>query len=282
VDEDLETDLARVERDIFIFFRGGCGHPDPSIRGLFAAGKMLRYDFVETLNDMGDDDVFAGCSCDICDNHMKHPEVMEAYRKATFCPIMPSNAQSSRRLSEVILSGCIPVFIGPPFHTLPLARDVDYRSMAMFFSIRSASWFNESSANHLQNHMAQRIWQLDDPELESAVIPVQTLKDVVVYLRGLSQDEIAAKRAAVLKERFKFYYGHVPEGSGGDGHTSELGEILMKKMCQRAAAVKRVMSMAAAQGMDVIDSDVQIRHASLSHRDHQQHYSLWSFFRPQD
>ena len=39
--------------------------------------------------------------------------------------------QSSRRVSEVILSGCIPVFLGPPFHTLPLAESVNYTAFSV-------------------------------------------------------------------------------------------------------------------------------------------------------
>ena len=39
--------------------------------------------------------------------------------------------QSSRRVSEVILSGCIPVFLGPPFHTLPLAELVNYQAFSV-------------------------------------------------------------------------------------------------------------------------------------------------------
>lgn len=47
--------------------------------------------------------------------------------RSVFCPVPASNTQSSRRLSEAMLTGCIPVFIGEPFHSLPLAADVDYK-----------------------------------------------------------------------------------------------------------------------------------------------------------
>lgn len=49
-------------------------------------------------------------------------QLLEKMRRTIFCPIVASNVQSSRRLSEAVLSGCIPVFFGPPFHTLPLAQ----------------------------------------------------------------------------------------------------------------------------------------------------------------
>ena len=39
--------------------------------------------------------------------------------------------QSSRRLTEAILNGCLPVFFGRPYHNLPLAEDIDYRSFSV-------------------------------------------------------------------------------------------------------------------------------------------------------
>jgi len=278
LDLDLESDLQNSERDLFMFFRGGCGHPDPSIRNLFAAGKMMRYELVAALDAMDAEDIHAECSCDICDNHMPHNEVMDGYRRAKFCPVMPSNVQSSRRLSEVILAGCVPVFIGPPFHTLPLAQFVDYSTMGIFFNISSPTWLNDSSSNHLQNHMVGKVWRLDDHALESSVITVDTIEDAVAYLREMSEEAVAAKRRAVLAERWKFYYGPRPESQGGDGKTSALGELLMQQMCKRAASTKRRLKQAAAQGLDIQDSDVKIKQASVTTNHNKDSGSSWNIF----
>ena len=43
---------------------------------------------------------------------------MERMRNATFCLSMPGDSASTRRLSETIMAGCIPVFIGD----LPLCQ----------------------------------------------------------------------------------------------------------------------------------------------------------------
>ena len=87
LDLDLESDLMRNERDLLMYFRGGCGHPDPSVRGLFAAGKMLRYDFVHSIqSERQASDIDIKCSCDICDNHTPHAEVMAGYRRSRFLP----------------------------------------------------------------------------------------------------------------------------------------------------------------------------------------------------
>lgn len=43
---------------------------------------------------------------------------MGRMRNATFCLSMPGDSASTRRLSETIMAGCIPVFIGGAFISL--------------------------------------------------------------------------------------------------------------------------------------------------------------------
>lgn len=45
---------------------------------------------------------------------------------------------------------------------------------------------------------------------------------------------------------------------------SVLGELLMRKMCHRAAAVKKRLEEAAAQGLDLTDSDEKVEHPALA------------------
>lgn len=52
-----------------------------------------------------------------------HPGMLEAMAGSVFCLIMPGNSQSSQRLTEAFIAGCIPVFLGPPWHTLPFANE---------------------------------------------------------------------------------------------------------------------------------------------------------------
>ncbi len=54
----------------------------------------------------------------------KHRSVLESMANSAFCLILPGNSQSSQRLTEAFLAGCIPVFIGPPWHSLPLTQKV--------------------------------------------------------------------------------------------------------------------------------------------------------------
>ena len=119
---------------------------------------------------------------------------MERMRNATFCLSMPGDSASTRRLSETIMAGCIPVFIGslhltpaswifirrshqtsftgacsspkhldqtekfawpqmlsdalllagPPYATMPMAEDVDYRAFSVFINITDYSgWLQD-------------------------------------------------------------------------------------------------------------------------------------------
>ena len=51
-----------AERETFVFFRGGCGSPDPAVRPYFAAGKMLRWALVQALNAAGQPDIHVSLS----------------------------------------------------------------------------------------------------------------------------------------------------------------------------------------------------------------------------
>lgn len=280
LDLDFDTDLETVERDLLLYYRGGCGHPHSSVRGLFAAGKMLRYEFVHsTKEERQEDDIDLRCSCDICDNHTPHAEVMQGYRRSRFCPVLSSNVQSSRRLSEVILSGCIPVFIGPPFHTLPLQLDVDYKSMGIFINITNSSWIDHASPHHLQNKLVSHLWPLDDYALEDSLIQMDNLYEVIDYLRTMSPEEEDKKRRSVLQQRFKFYFGPVPRSAGGDDKTSELGQIAMQHMCRHASEEKRKMQLSKSQGISTDTQVMKSKRNSLMKDKGSLTNDIWSFIK---
>ena len=62
-------------------------------------------------------------------------QVLEIMQTAMFCLVLPGDSASSRRTSEIFMSGCIPVFIGPPYATMPFGDAVDYKAAAYFFNI---------------------------------------------------------------------------------------------------------------------------------------------------
>ena len=68
------------------------------------------------------------CAPDRCLKHaVPGLQVLKAMESAVFCIVLPGDAQSTRRLSEVFMGGSIPVFIGPPYHSMPFADFIDYR-----------------------------------------------------------------------------------------------------------------------------------------------------------
>ena len=54
------------------------------------------------------------------------PQMLQDMAQAQFCLVMPGNVQSSGHLADAFFTGCIPVFLGPPFHSLPLPHMVNY------------------------------------------------------------------------------------------------------------------------------------------------------------
>jgi hypothetical protein len=62
---------------------------------------------------------------------------MERMRSTLFCLVLPGDSASARRTSEIFMSGCIPVFLGPPFGSMPLAHEggIDYRASSLFFNV---------------------------------------------------------------------------------------------------------------------------------------------------
>lgn len=63
---------------------------------------------------------------------MPYDELLASLQSSRFCLLPPGETASSRRLTDVVLSGCIPVFIGPPWHEMPLAEYVKYAEFAVF------------------------------------------------------------------------------------------------------------------------------------------------------
>lgn len=139
---------------------------------------------------------------------------------------------------QVILEGCIPVFVGPPFHTLPLAQDIDYAGMGLFLSVAQRPWVLDRPKD--RQELAD--WA-PDADIEPHVVRLDSLAGVYPYLKGLPPAVVAAKHAAVLRERLKMYYA-VPPGRG----TSVLGDLILAHLCRHAAARRQARRTEEAAG----------------------------------
>ena len=66
---------------------------------------------------------------------MEHSQVIQTMQETLFCLLLPGDSVSSRRAAEIMLAGCIPVFIGPPYHNMPLAEHIDYKAASIFLHV---------------------------------------------------------------------------------------------------------------------------------------------------
>ena len=66
------------------------------------------------------------------------------------------DSASTRRLTEVIQAGCVPTFVGPPFHARPFEAYVDYAALGVIVRIaNSSSWLADPDS---------WMWQVDSPD----------------------------------------------------------------------------------------------------------------------
>ena len=88
-------------------------------------GKRMRYwfSFVE-WGESKELDVRCTDNSLNPDGHLSFPTMYSKMRSSKFCPAFPGDAASTRRLSEIFLAGCIPVFVGPPYHSMPFGDTV--------------------------------------------------------------------------------------------------------------------------------------------------------------
>lgn len=55
---------------------------------------------------------------------------------SNFCFLLPGDTQSSRRLSDAVIAGCLPVFLGPPYHSMPFSKKIRYQDFSILMHIR--------------------------------------------------------------------------------------------------------------------------------------------------
>lgn len=180
-------------RDIFLFFLAGCS--DSEDRSI---GMRMRFAAVRVFGQIHESDVSVKCKCSSCPGREEHSHMIKRLSRSRFCLIIPGDTQASRRLTEVILMGCIPVFVGPPFHALPLGRYVDYNSIGYFFHVKHANWdFQSADAQNVD------MWRLDSPV---TMIDVDFLIDIYTFLRDVRDCEIKRKQRALRDNRRFFVY----------------------------------------------------------------------------
>ena len=116
-------------------------------------------------------------------------------RRTTFCLLIPGNTVSSRRITDIVLSGCIPVFLGPPHHNTPLRQWVDFAAFSIFIHVQDFdAKFGGAGAKVLKEVPKDRsardgfdvkLWIPTIPDLDSKAVKLP-LSGIDEYLRASS------------------------------------------------------------------------------------------------
>ena len=101
--------------------------------------------------------------------------------------------------AQVVLEGCVPVFVGPPFHTLPLAKDIDWLGMGVFIEVAQRPWV---LAEREKDRRELELWA-PDADFQRQVVRLESVAEVYPYLKTLPPDVVAAKQATVRREQLK-------------------------------------------------------------------------------
>lgn len=172
------------QRPWLLYFKGRCVGKDRSF-----VGMEMRSVIVDRFNAHNTSaKVDVTCTDTPHASHASFEVVMAAMQRSKFCLILPGDAQSSRRLSEAIGAGCIPVFIGPPYHSTPIAYDIDWPALGLFFNISQyRAWMNDTFTWHLEPNTRavdgqDSRWWITDAVVKSSLVHLKTIDEVCAYV----------------------------------------------------------------------------------------------------
>lgn len=185
-----------------VFFVGAC-----SPIAFKWSGKKLRKLFVAAARARNDSWIFAECADGKRAPTIPFPEFQKRLAQSKYCPVLAGDTSSSRRLTDVILAGCVPVFIGPPWAAFPMLPHVRYQSFSVFLRVREY----QKECDRTSEANAWR-WA-DDPRAEGLVgrnashfIEVDKFRDVFEVLDAIPDAKFAAMRRAVREHMAYFSY----------------------------------------------------------------------------
>lgn len=89
------------------------------------AGKLMRYwfSYIEWGNNTEMDVRCVDPELN-SEGHLDFLTMFNSMRASKICPVFPGDSASTRRLSEIFLAGCVPAFLGPPYHSMPFGETV--------------------------------------------------------------------------------------------------------------------------------------------------------------
>lgn len=236
---DVVDVIDYAEKTIKVFYRGGC-HLS---RG---PGQAMRYRLAQYFNHSSYENVEFACTCSVCDGHDSHATLMQKLSKSVFCPIPSGDMQSSRRLTEIIISGCIPVFIGPPFHTMPFGNHVDWASISVIFSVTNLNlvrtWWPEEMGDAYNMNMKQAYKITDTDIKDTDLVKVESFDQLARHLFDMPKREICAKQAELSRVRQLFVFKQ-PQAQSRRRQSQVAVDLMMENICISARNMNNAIAL---------------------------------------
>ena len=178
-----------------------------------------------------------------CRSQLNESEYAKVLFASKFCLILPGDTQSSKRLSDVVLSGCIPTFVGPPFHTLPFSDAVAYEDAALFFHVNNHTWYESTDPQQRGflecDVMSPKCW-FDTALLRKGLLyHVNEVADIVPLLESMLDADILRLRAGLSHSKPAFIFSDTFRVTGD---LSAEGQIMASLLqISKAAAAKKAI-----------------------------------------
>ncbi|CAK0785134.1 hypothetical protein CVIRNUC_008340 [Coccomyxa viridis] len=227
------------KRKALLWFRTKCLPYIMEGKGRYVNGHRFCHHVSIALGKAGSD-VDVSCTDKQLGGHpLPFRSIMDRMRNATFCLSMPGDSASTRRLSETIMAGCIPVFIGPPYATMPMAADVDYRAFSVFINISDYSgWLQDRMEWEIHPtirpyHVLNPWTWLPEAKVDDLAITVSNASLVAGHLRFMDKKEVLHKLGRLDSERQKFSFQPFITGP------FSAINIIMERMCTARLEPKR-------------------------------------------
>ncbi|KIY98855.1 hypothetical protein MNEG_9106 [Monoraphidium neglectum] len=163
-----------------------------------SAGMKLRHAAIKALQ--GGRGAVGRATCESCNGsaRLAREDLLRLYRGSKFCLVIPGDGQAGRMLTEVVLQGCIPVFVGPPFATVPLASHLDYRSFSVAISVTNTKPWAASAAARKAVLKRKAGFEVN--------ANVETIDEVLDEIQDLTAAEISELQGALEGARRAFMY----------------------------------------------------------------------------
>ena len=210
-------ELPSVEKRSILFFLripcfkdptkdSGQGDVSPNIMLLQAIEKNI---FVEILANREDVSIVSRKeSCKASPS--ERASSIRKMRSSRYCGILPAaDRQSTIELPLAIQSGCIPVFLGPPFHSMQMVPDLDYSKMAVFVNL-----VDHTKSMWKINELKMQDGDLEpDERINKEPVEVPYLLDAIRHLQNIPSSIAGELHEQVVRQIDSFSYR--PSSTGG-------------------------------------------------------------------